>query len=160
MSPSHPPRSCVTSRNKVHLSAPTDLNPKTGSIVRSLENNWEDAVKAPAPSRHPTPASSLPLGEEIMGKTVQASEPKLGAGAGGREDTRPVSSTNICHQDTPSPQEPRCSHSPSSPLPHQALGWALSFQVLFFDWFILFSFFKQQLSECFLYSTQTFLPEI
>lgn len=75
----------MTSRNKIYLSAPAYLNPKTGSIALSLENDWEDAMKTPErPAGIQLRPVLFPWG--IMGKTMQVSEPELGAGRqGGRQ---------------------------------------------------------------------------
>lgn len=102
----------MTFSNKGHLSAPTYLNPRTRGTAPSLKNTWEDAVRAPSTQQAPHSGQFSSLG--ILGEAGQAAEPKLGAGAGGREDTRPLSPTDTVSSGhsqpppalTPSHQEP------------------------------------------------------
>lgn len=91
----------MTVRNKVHLSASTYLDPQTGSIELSLENNWEDAMKAPAPSRHPTQASSLPLGGH--GKDCAGIRTKAGCWEAGRVPGQSLPQMFAIRAHTPSP---------------------------------------------------------
>lgn len=133
------------SGNKAHLSAPTDLNPRMGAEHLPWRIGMMQG-KHPVPSRHPV---LFPWG--IMGKAGRASEPKLSAGIGGREGARPLTPRHAGPQDTPPIPPPALTpttqNSRCPPFTLTGVGSLLA--GLVFCWFMLFSFFKQQLSYFF-----------
>lgn len=144
-----PPGSCVTSRNKAHLSAHTCPYPKMGSTA--LLGRRPGRIQSAGPPLRPV---LIPW--EGAGKAGQASGPW--ARAGGRGDPGLVSPTHT-HLPSDAPTFWPPSHpTPKNPCCPPRAGVSSLLAGFLFCWFMLFLFFQAATQPIFLDSRGTFLP--